>query len=165
MQPDSHRCCRYGLKGSSLLWRGLFTCRPQCPARWRAGVALHGLLSAAQALSNAADAVSLSEQLVHLRVVQTGALGELPSSSSCWDCGSPVFGPGDVGSSGAQAAAMACDATFYGLGDVLPEVESVGDTQSRPPGCAANQPASIWAPRQGSNSSDAPVSQSIRTVP
>ncbi len=91
-----------------------------------AGVALHGFLPPAQTSSDATDAVSLSEQFVHLRVVHAGALGELPRRLLFVLLRSRVFRGQTVSRrvSGAQATPVACDAAFDGLGNVLPEVEA-----------------------------------------
>jgi hypothetical protein len=121
-------------------------------------------------------------------VVPLGALGVLPAGVRLAGAFRLGQGRSIVAGGGrrlGQAGAVGRDALLDGLGQVLPQVEPVGDLKRvrRPgtgsvrvgpravlqitstPGWAASQSASGWASRPSMRSSGAPVSMSISSVP
>jgi hypothetical protein len=97
--------------------------------------------SPAQVRGDGPNAVALAEQVVHQSVVGAGAFGE--TSRRLRGCrgvqfallAGARFGRGGRG----QAAAVADDAAFDRLAEVLPQMESVGDLDCV--GCARRAPS------------------------
>src|SRR6266508_969452 len=93
----------------------------------RAGIPLHGVTTPAKVPSDGAQTMPLGEQAVHQRMVASGALGE-PPHRRCLLSGrrrSRLLGL--LGCGRAQAVAVAGNAALGRLGQVLPQVEPVGD--------------------------------------
>jgi hypothetical protein len=147
-------------------------------------VALDGVQAPAQVAGDFPQAAAFGAQAVDQFVLAAGALGELPGRlrrglrrrlgivPEGWE--------GGLG----QAGAVGGDALLDGLGQVLPQVEAVGDLHRiRRPGPGAvgvgarpvpadhlhpgmsGQPASGWASRPSMRSNGAPVSMSMIRVP
>jgi hypothetical protein len=152
-------------------------------------VALDGVQAPAEVTGDLPQAAALGPQRADQFVLAAYGLGELPRRvwrpGVCWRrVRRPDVVGGRRGGLG-QAGAAGGDALLDGLGEVLPQVEPVGDldrvrrsgsgpvaydpARSRQitstPGWAASQSASGWASRPVSMSSGAPVSMSMSSVP
>jgi hypothetical protein len=152
--------------------------------------ALDGVQAPAQVAGDLAQAPPFGAQLADQGMVPLGALGVLPGGIGL--CGASRFRQdrallvqGGRRRRLGQAGAVGGDALPGGLGEVLPQVEPVGDLDRarRPvrapsaydpersrqitstPGWAVSQSARGWASRPWRRSSGAPVSTSMSSVP